>query len=208
MKRLIIFGGKTAGEIEAVVREVYPDCFDSVDTCFVGADFSESAVRHLIQKTDSINYILGMKDPVPRQKARLLAESCGMVPFSVIHPTAYIAAGATVGVGCFLAPLSVLGHKVKLGDHCLVHFHASVGHDAVIGANCWVLPGARVSGNVQIGEGVLIGSNAFVFQGISIGDHVSIDAMTYVRNDVPSGRVVSGRRGKLEASSEVNTEEP
>lgn len=197
MKHLVIFGDQTAREIKSIVQECYQDRIDSVATCFVGPAVSDEDFLRQMPENAELYFMLGLRESRLRDQAITWAESKQMKPFTVIHPSAYVSPEAEIGQGCFLAPQTVVGHQAKLGDHCLVHFHVSVGHDAVIGDHCWLLPGARISGNVSLGERSLVGSNAFVFQGVKVGCRVSIDALTYVRDDVPSRRIVSGRRQAL-----------
>ena len=59
-----------------------------------------------------------------------------------------------------------------------------------------LLPGAAVSGDVQIGEGTLVGSNAFIFQGCKIGKMNQVDALTYIRKDLPDYMLSSSRKTK------------
>jgi acetyltransferase-like isoleucine patch superfamily enzyme len=195
-KRLILFGDRTAAEIEAVAVEVYSHEFSRIDRFYVDpSDEALNGIEPLVDRTkEEICYAIGVLDGGLRQRVEQACIGKGFRPWSIIHPSAYIAASAKIGQGCFIAPLAAVGLDAVIGDHSLVHFHASIGHNAVLGKHCAVLPGARISGHVELQEGVMVGSNAFIFQGTKVGRSAKIDALTYVRSDVPAGRIVSVRR--------------
>ncbi|MDB4545391.1 acyltransferase, partial [bacterium] len=84
--------------------------------------------------------------------------------------------------------------NARIGNHSIIHIHSSIGHDSQIGEYCAILPGARISGDVVLEDHVLIGSNSFVFQGTQVGRNARIDALTYVRDDIPEKSTLSCRR--------------
>ena len=61
-----------------------------------------------------------------------------------IHPTAIVEPGAEIGVGVSIGPYSIIGSKVKIGDHCEVQSHVVM------------------TGRVQLGKKNLISSFASV----------------------------------------------
>jgi acyl-[acyl carrier protein]--UDP-N-acetylglucosamine O-acyltransferase len=196
LKRLIIFGDRTAAEIEAVAREIHSDIFAGIHRCFVDLSDAELEVAdELIQNSgEQIYYMIGVLELGLRLNIERACRDKNFQPWTIVHPTAYVAPSASIGPGCFIAPLTAIGLEAVVGEHSLVHFHASIGHNVVLGKHCAVLPGARISGHVECGQGVLVGSNAFVFQGTKVGERAKIDAMTYVRRDVAAGSIVSVRR--------------
>ncbi len=198
MDRLVIFGDRTAAEMKQIVDEVCGDRFAEILVCYVDAEGAfESQLDAVASSGGQVHFLLGLGDHRLREAAGRTATDRGWSPFSFVHPTAYVADSAVIGAGSFIAPTACVGHRANLGQHCLVHYQASVGHDAVLGDDCWVLPGARISGQVMMDQRVLIGSNAFVFQGAALGRGAQVDALTYVRDDVSAGAVVSVRRPQL-----------
>ncbi|HMO12774.1 MAG TPA: DapH/DapD/GlmU-related protein [Pirellulaceae bacterium] len=194
--QLIIFGDRTAAEMKAVADEVCGHQFDRIQTCVVDANLVgfENYCRDLKSAQIEIRYLIGLIDMQIRRRIEKACQQLSLEPWKLIHPQAYIAPSAQISPGCFVAPQASIGINAVIGDHSIIHFGASVGHDAQLGRHCAVLPGARISGNVCLGEGVLVGSNAFIFQGTQIGDEAKIDALTYVKEDVPKRRIVSVRR--------------
>lgn len=196
-RALLVFGDQTASEIVSAAQEAYADRFDVVRK-FLYTDQLEQdeAFCEFVNSNSEIHYILGMIDVRLKPKVEQFAQQKNLVPFTVIHPTAYVAPSATIGAGSFIAPQAVVSVNARIGSHSIVHIHSSIGHDCQIGDFCAVLPGARISGNVVLEDGVMIGSGAFVFQGVKIGFRAHVDALTYVRHDVEPKRTVSCRSNR------------
>ncbi|MGI9496974.1 MAG: acetyltransferase [Mariniblastus sp.] len=191
---LVVFGDHTASEIVSAAEEACSGSFEVIRKFLFNSQLEQDPeFQDFIASFPRVNYILGMIDSRLKPKARDYAESKNFVPWSVIHPTAYVAPSATICAGTFIGPQAVVSVNAKIGSHCVIHIHSSIGHDCQIGEFCAVLPGARISGNVVIDEGVMIGSGAFVFQGVRVGSRAQIDALTYVRSDVEEKRLVSCR---------------
>lgn len=180
----------------AVAREVYHDVFCNIVKCYVDVlDLTFKPDTDIVLDGSSeIYYAIGVLDLELKLRLEQMSNSRGYRPWTLIHPTAYIADSATIGQGCFIAPHVAIAIDAVIGDHSIVHFHSSIGHGARLGRHCAVLPGARVSGRAQLGDGVLVGSNAFVYQGTQVGEGAKIDALTYVKDELPAGAVVSVRR--------------
>jgi len=182
--------------MEAVAREVYADQFFEILKCYVNPeDLSlDPNVQIPCGQTSKAYYAIGVLDLNLKLRIEQMCQSLGYRPWTLIHPTAYVPSSARIGAGCFIAPQVAIGVDAEIGDHTIVHFHASVGHGARVGRHCAILPGARLSGHVELGDGVLVGSNAFIYQGTKVGEQAQIDALTYVREDLPPRRIVSIRR--------------
>ncbi len=194
MPILVILGDKTANEVlEAAVLSDASE-FSAIEKLYFDKErFWEVDVPRLAAHEEAVCFNVGIANPTIKAEVNRHCLSAGWLPFSVVHPTATIAPSATLGVGVFVAAQAVVSSNAKIGDYCIVHIHATVGHDVSIGEYSVVLPGARVSGSVIVGQRVLIGSNAFVAAGCKIGDDCQVDALTYVRCDIPDGYLASVR---------------
>ena len=193
-RQLIVFGKQTAEEIVSAANLSEDSRFDKILSVeFHDQIYDDDAFLSLLQSGISTHYIIGIADRTLKLKACQFAASTQMIPHSVVHPTAFIDPSATIGAGVFIGPQAVVSLHANIGNHSIIHIHSSIGHHACIGQKNAILPGARISGNVKTGSQVMIGSNAFVFQGVSIGELATVDALTYVRHDVPVKKVVSCR---------------
>jgi len=195
-KKLFIFGDRTAAEMLAVAEETVAGEFVQIKTFFVSQDRQQLTQFCDSQRNEGSKnyYLIGVIDVEIRRRVEAICQQHDFSPFTLIHPSAYIAPTAKIGLGCFVAPLVAIGIDSSIGDHCVVHFGASLGHDGRLGKHCAILPGARISGQVTLSDGVLVGSNAFIHQGVTVGTDAKIDALTYVRENVAERRVISVRR--------------
>lgn len=79
-----------------------------------------------------------------------------------VHPTAVIAASATLADGVRIGPYAVIGERSHLGAGTQVHAHTHIGSDCVVGANCMLMPKVTLVKRVRLGERVRIHSGAIL----------------------------------------------
>ncbi len=113
-------------------------------------------------------------------------------PTSIIHPSARIAADATVGPGTFVACGAIVQPHAAIGANVILNTGVICEHHCVIGDNSHVAPGAVLGGGCRVGEGTLIGLGARVLPGLRIGAHATIGAGAVVCEDVPGGSTFVG----------------
>ena len=195
---LVIFGEHTGAEIRSAALRMQGQTTDmpwsSIEKCYFDPAQAQQTMQEIKNAYPGSYFHIGIADNLIRREAAIAAEAVGLKPATIIDPDAFIDSSATIEPGCFIAAHCVVSSKARLGRHCVVHFNSTVGHNSVVGEFSSILPGARLSGFVETESGVMIGSNAFIFQGVKIGRDAKIDALTYVREDVPERRVVSTRR--------------
>jgi sugar O-acyltransferase (sialic acid O-acetyltransferase NeuD family) len=127
-----------------------------------------------------------------RREVWLLAERAGCVAGTVVHPTAHLAASATVAPGAIIAPGAVVGAGSAAGEHALLSRGALVGHNVKIGPFARLQPGANVAGHVQLGAGVTVGMSGVVVEHVSVGEGAIVAAGAVVLSDVPPRTRVQG----------------
>ena len=121
----------------------------------------------------------------------------GLAPLTIVHRTAFVAADATLNVGCqVLAQAAVCSHA-RLGRCVIVNTSASVDHDCAVGDGVHIAPGARIAGEVTVEEGAFIGAGAVVLPHLRVGKDAVVGAGAIVTRDVPAGAVVVGNPAKL-----------
>jgi len=125
---------------------------------------------------------------------------------ALVHPTAIVHPGASLGDGCRIGPYSVVGEAVRLGRNCELVSHAVVQGDTEVGEGCRFFPFCSIGLEPQDlkykGEAtrVVIGSrNAFrefttVHAGTAggggvtrIGDRNFFMASTHIAHDCQVG---------------------
>ena len=204
MKTLFIFGGKsTALEIAETAALLHPEApiFHVMGDQEPLSKKNQFPISKLKARVTDLqgqgHFILSMANPDLRQDCLNAALAAGLEPLTLIHPSAFCSPSARIGSGCYLAPGAVVSTEAAIGDHSILNYNVTVGHHTATGCHCIFNPGAAIGGNVQIGERVLVGSNAFLFQGTTIGEDCQIDALTYIRHDLPSGQVAFGRQTRI-----------
>jgi sugar O-acyltransferase (sialic acid O-acetyltransferase NeuD family) len=111
---------------------------------------------------------------------------------SVIHPSAVLAEGSSVGSGTVIFALAIVQPGATLGDHVIINSAAVVEHDCVVEEFAQVGPGAVLAGGARIGRGTLVGSGATVLPGCTVGRWCTVGAGAVVTRDVPDGVTVVG----------------
>jgi sugar O-acyltransferase (sialic acid O-acetyltransferase NeuD family) len=83
---------------------------------------------------------------------------------SVIHPSAIIARGVTLGEGVQIMAGAIVQANADINENVLINTRASVDHDCIIGAHSHISPGATLSGNIELGASSHIGTGANIIQ--------------------------------------------
>jgi sugar O-acyltransferase (sialic acid O-acetyltransferase NeuD family) len=111
---------------------------------------------------------------------------------TAIHPSAVIAADASISEGAQVMAGAIVQSGCHIGANALINTGAVVDHDCRIGDHAHISSGATLSGGVQVGENAHVGAGATVIQGIKIGRNSLVAAGSVVIGDVPDDTIVMG----------------
>jgi sugar O-acyltransferase (sialic acid O-acetyltransferase NeuD family) len=111
---------------------------------------------------------------------------------TIIHPSAIVADGCTVGRGCIVYPFTHLGPGVELGSQVVVLSHSVIHHHSRVDAFAIIASGCNVSGYVHVGHSCYLGTGCSIRDGLSIGDRSFVGMGSAVIKDVEPGSVVAG----------------
>jgi sugar O-acyltransferase (sialic acid O-acetyltransferase NeuD family) len=111
---------------------------------------------------------------------------------TVVHPTALLEGGSTVGPGSIVLAGVVATADVRLGEHCVVMPGCVLTHDDRLDRGATLAAGVRLAGDVHVGEGAYVGSGALVREGVRIGAGAVVGLGAVVLRDVPDGEVWAG----------------
>jgi sugar O-acyltransferase (sialic acid O-acetyltransferase NeuD family) len=150
-----------------------------------GSILSESRFR-------SCRVVVAIGDPEARAAVAARVEAAGLGFVAIVHPTAFLAHGVTVGDGAMILPMAVVHTGASIGRHAIVNTGAIVEHECRIGDFAHVAPGACLAGNVSVGRNAHVGIGASVAPGVTIGDHAVVGAGAAVLDDVAADVVVGG----------------
>lgn len=128
------------------------------------------------------------------RRSELFAEHArGPLPAAtVIHPSAVIADGVTIGDGSFVAAGVVVNVDARIGSDVILNTGCTIDHDVVIGDHSLVGPASSMCGQSRLGRGVTLGAGASVIPTRTVGDWTVVGAGAAVVSDLPSGAVCVG----------------
>ncbi|HXQ82384.1 MAG TPA: UDP-3-O-(3-hydroxymyristoyl)glucosamine N-acyltransferase [Opitutaceae bacterium] len=115
-------------------------------------------------------------------------------PAPGIHPTATVAAEASVAESATVGPLCVVEPGAAVGERAHLQAHVFVGRGARVGEDSWLMPGVVVSAECTLGKrvrlhpGVVIGSDGFGYEFVS-GRHEKVPQVgaVLIADDVEIG---------------------
>ncbi len=115
----------------------------------------------------------------------------------LIHPSAVIAEGSSIGPGSVVMAGVVINPEARIGKGCIINTSSSIDHDCIIGDYCHVSVGAHLSGTVVVGNHVWIGAGAIVSNNIDICGNCMIGAGAVVIKDIEESGTYVGVPAKL-----------
>lgn len=215
MKQIVVVGGGRFGlevatylfdlarsgvdvEVRGVIDDSSPDVSD-----FPGGVTQISSLAGW--DPQNFEHIIAIGDALARWKVATALQERGARFFSLIHPSAYVAATAKIGTGAVICPLAFVGPHARVGLHGVINVQASLGHDAHLGTASVLSPGAKVSGRGEIGEGAFLGSLALMAPGAKLGGFSKMAAGSVWSGVAPEGSLVAGNPGKSRIMFRVPT---
>ncbi len=125
---------------------------------------------------------------------------------SVIHPSATVGAGTTMGEGCVIGANVKLGTGCKLGNYVVIHADTVVGNDVRIDdyASLGKLPMKAANSAttkeqelppLTVGDVCIVGTGVVLYRGASVDGKVLMADLCTVRENVTVGRGTIVGRG-------------
>ncbi|MDF1678174.1 MAG: NeuD/PglB/VioB family sugar acetyltransferase [Legionellaceae bacterium] len=202
MKKLVIVGGGGFGpEVLSVARET----FHEKEFVFKGfLDDAKSVVRHgqeefpvLSRCSDYLpeaddRFICAIGDPIQKLKVcdDLLQKGAQFI--NLLHPSAFVSEGASLGKGVIAFPHTFISTNTVLSDFVTLNVSTVIGHDAHVGRGSTLSPHCAVSGFVQLKEAVFMGALATVIPGKVVNAFARIGAGSVVIRDTKAKHTVFG----------------
>lgn len=133
-----------------------------------------------------LGVLLAVGSPVAKQRLVAQLDGLGLQWPVLVHPTAILGDGVTLGRGTIICPRATLTVDVTLGAFCTVNLHCTLGHDARLGDYVTLAPGALISGFAQLHEGCELGTGAVVLPSAQVGAWAVVGASATVVKDLPA----------------------
>ena len=112
--------------------------------------------------------------------------------YTFIHPSAYVASSAKIGVGTSVFANCTIQSNVVIGKHNIIDFNSMIGHDTWIGDNNDIAASSVLGSNVKIKNSIFIGLNSTIRENIIINDFSFIGMGSNVLKDIQSNTIVAG----------------
>lgn len=205
-KLIIVGAGGLGREVSSYAREALGTEGDPI-LGFLDDKAPPPDVEHLLAApwlgpistytpSDDESFVVAIGDPTSRAKVVEGLKSRGARFITVRHPSAYVAANATIGQGAILAPFCTVGAGAQIGAFAHLHFYSSAAHDTRLHDFATLSPYAVANGGSVIGEGVFLGSRATVNPITTVGRYSKVTAGSVVYQDVPPGSIAHGNPAK------------
>jgi sugar O-acyltransferase (sialic acid O-acetyltransferase NeuD family) len=144
-----------------------------------------------------IFYVCAVGDTMSRKGLSEKAQSIGLKPAILIHPSVMISKHVEIGEGTIICCSNIITVNIAIGKHVIINLDCTVGHDAVIKDYVTILPSVNVSGAVTLSEGTNIGTGTAIIQGKKIGINSIIGAGSVVVKDIPDNCTAVGVPAKV-----------
>ncbi|MDH5605679.1 MAG: NeuD/PglB/VioB family sugar acetyltransferase [Anaerolineae bacterium] len=136
------------------------------------------------------NAVGGIGNAASRAGVFAKLAQAGLACPSLIHPTAFVEANASLSLGVQVFPQAYIGSEAVVGFGSIINTGAIVSHDCLLGEAVNISPGAILAGAVKVGDQALIGMGATVNLNVSVGARAQIGNGATVKADVPAGGIV------------------
>jgi len=163
--------------------------------CILGYSLTHWENLQLVDATNC-KFIIGIGNPVIREKIRGEIIDFGSQLFSVVHPSAYIAQSATIHTGAIVTPFVFVGPMATVGTNSVLNTYASVGHDAEVGPSAVLSPYAALNGSGKCGRAAFLGSQAIVAPSIILGNNSKLSAGSILTKDTEDNCLAVGNPAK------------
>jgi len=116
---------------------------------------------------------------------------------TLIHPTADVAADASIGVGTIIEPYAVISPGAKVGAFAFVGMYAFLGHNVTIDDFTFVASTSVVASGCTISSSAVVGAGALICPNIHVGAASTIVMGSLVGEDVADNFVAQGAPASL-----------
>ncbi len=210
MEKIIIIGGKGAAVVLAdqILHAIqyynakYELLGYSIDDPTLGDNINGvpilCKIKKLKEKYDNykdVKYFFALYKPTIMEERVALFESMNLSKekfTNFIHPSAYIAPSAQLGVGNVICSNVTVNSNAKLGNFNTLNGNVLFGHDSIIGNHNILAGNATISSELVIGNGNFIGLNSTLRDRVQIGDYNIVGMASAVLKNIGSNQTVVG----------------
>lgn len=111
---------------------------------------------------------------------------------TLIHKSASIGIGSTVGGGSIIERYVTITANCSVGNYTTISINSLIGHDASIGDFCHISAFTFMGGGCSLGDFVTVHPHASILPRKKVGNHVIVGAGSVVIRDIKEGNTVFG----------------
>lgn len=190
MKKIILVGtGAVAAEVTSYIEDGnfgkdigleikgYIDFDYNKDKYWKRYNFLKEIIGDVYsyQILEDDNFVICISDVQFRLKMINILKQRRAKFINIIHPSALIAANASVGQGNIIYPFCQIGPNAQIGDFNFMTHNTTISHDCTVGTNNFIA-GDGLCGHVKLGNNNSLGVRSIVLPHVSIGNNNVIQA--------------------------------
>ncbi len=138
------------------------------------------------------HFIAAIGNGDARKSVSLDLVNRGLIPATLVHPSAWIGDCVDVGPGSVVCAGSILTTNISVGVGCQVNVSCTISHDVVMGDFVTLSPAVNLTGAVTVGDLATIYTRASVNPAIHVGAKAIVGAGAVVVTSVSAGETVVG----------------
>jgi sugar O-acyltransferase (sialic acid O-acetyltransferase NeuD family) len=202
MEKMVIVGagghGRVVLDIIRAEKKYMPVGFIDADASLHGrridglAILGDISLLPTLKLQDITGAVVAIGDNGIRRQYAEKIDELGLDLINAIHPSANIAATATIGKNVVIASGATVCSHCQIGNSVILNTGSIVDHESVIATAAHICPGAKLAGRVLVESGAYVGIGATVIQNIRIGLDSIVGAGAVVIRDVPPAATVVG----------------
>lgn len=200
-RRLIILGASGHGKVAAdiAIRSGYEEILFLDDNPEARECLGWPVVGRVSEAEGyQGDFFVAIGNPIVRERIQNKLEGQGKNLALLIHPSAILGIGVTIGKGSILMAGVVVNPCAEIGKGCILNTAASVDHDCKVGDYVHVSVGTHIAGTVTIGAKTWIGVGAAVKNNVTIAQNCMIGAgATVVRSITEVGTYIGTPARKI-----------
>lgn len=210
MEKIIIIGGKgssvATAELIDSAHHQYNSAYEFIGFCIddlsLGNEINGYPIlcnrQQLMEKYakyQDVKFIFSLYKPDCMEKRTELLKSMD-IPLNkftnFIHPTAYVAKSANIGLGNVISYNVVINNNTCIGNHNALYSHVVIEHDTIIGNSNFFAATSVIGSEITIGNGNFFGLNSSAIEHISIGDYNIIGMGAVAIHNIGNNKKVVG----------------
>ena len=117
--------------------------------------------------------------------------------YTLIHPSAIVSNGASIGKGCTVSPNTIIAGDAKIGDFNVFNFNSMISHDCVTGNNNIFSPGIKILGWSKVGNNNYFGADSIMLPKVKIGNNNIIGANATLNKNFKDFHTLIGTPAKI-----------